>query len=104
MTKAKKNLYQIQYADNTYRMVDWTKKEFEEVGEAIVAEKSAIVLPEGIFRLYDVRTIVFIPEPEPTTEETEEQSNLSEYGHYDADTLKWLRENGVDLVKGGMAE
>lgn len=99
MTKAKKFQYQIQYTDNTYRIVDWTKAEYISIGEAIIAENKAIVMDDGIFTLYDIRTIVFIPEPEPLTEEEENQ--LSEYGGYDVDTIEWLKAQGIDPVNGG---
>jgi hypothetical protein len=35
MTKPKKHDYRIQYIDNTYQVVEWSKPEFQAVGEAM---------------------------------------------------------------------
>lgn len=102
MTKAKKNMYQIQYHDNTYRMVDWTKAEYKEVGEAMENEKNVVIFDEGIFRVDFIRAVVFIPEPEPITKE--EENKLTEYGGFDPEIIEWIKEQGIDPVKGGSAE
>lgn len=96
MTKPKKFQYQIQYTDNTYRIVEWTKAEFSLVGDAIIDEKSAIVLDDGIFRLNEVRTIVFIPGP-PEPEKTEDEENqLGEWDFVDDPDVKdYLRDIGL---------
>lgn len=97
MTAPKKYQYRIQYVDNTYQMVDWTKAEYKLVGEAIIDSKPAVMLDEGIFRVSDVRAIVLIPElPEP--EKTDETKNhLTEWGFVDTETAQWLRANGIDV-------
>lgn len=102
LTKPSKYTYQIQYKDQTYRIVEWTKAEFKQIGEALMAGETGVVFEEGIFLLGDIRTIVFIPPtPEPTEEEiAQEQNELSEWGFLDRDSLEWLKANGVDISKG----
>lgn len=100
MTKPKKNQYRIQYVDNTFQMVDWTKKEFETVGQQMCEDKEAITLDDGIFRLSSIRAIVFIPPvPELTDEEKKAQAEqqLTEWGFVDNDTAVWLKNAGIDL-------
>ncbi len=102
MTKAKKFTYRIQYIDNTYQMVDWTKAEFDKVGRALEDGKSGVTLNEGIFRLSDIRAIVYIPPiPEPTEEEKklqkEHENELSEWGFVDPESAKWLKSQGIDV-------
>jgi hypothetical protein len=101
MTKPKKFPYQIQYTDNTYRMVDWTKAEYASVGESMSDDKRIVVLDDGIYVLSDIRTIVIIPEIEPVVEE---ESQLSEYGGYDIETIEWLKSQGIDITNGGGTE
>lgn len=106
MTKPKTYTYQIQYNDNTYRIVDWTKAEFKEVAESLAKQQAAAVLEDGVFVLHDVRAIVLLPEVEeetPEQKETKEQ-NLTEWGFVDADTAEWLKNQGIDVVNGGSAE
>lgn len=106
MTKAKKFMYRIQYNDNTYQVVDWTKYEFEKVGEYMEAEAKAIKLEEGLFRLTDVRAVIFFPPPPPPTEKEKlkmkeyGESQLSEWGFVDQETAEWLKANGIDLQGG----
>lgn len=102
-TKPKKYLYQIQYSDNTYRLINLTKQEWASVSLAIEADKRVCMLDEAVFVLTDIRAIVFIPEEESEekTEEEKEEGLLSEYGFAEPEVLEWLRENGVDPTKGG---
>lgn len=103
MAKAKKYQYRIQYIDNTYQLVDWTKAEFESVGEAMANDKSAVVVDNDIFRVSDIRAIVYLPPlPEPTPEEkkAQEESQLSEWGFTDLQTQEWLRSQGIKLGGG----
>lgn len=87
--------YQIQYTDNSYRMVDWTEDEFELVGACIIESKNAVVLKDGIFVLHDVRAIVLIP---PIVEEiTDDENNLTDWGFVDAQTAEWLRAQGIEV-------
>lgn len=106
MTKPKAYTYQIQYNDNTYRIVDWTKIEFKEVAESLANQQAAAVLDDGVFVLYDVRAIVLLPEVEEETEEKtkEKEQHLTEWGFVDADTAAWLKNAGIDIVNGGSAE
>lgn len=102
MTKAKDFLYQIQYHDNTYRMIDVTKSEFKEIGEAIVSGQKAIMLDDMILDLQYVRGIVLVPEPEPEQQpETAEENKLTEWGFVDPDTAAWLKSQGINLSEGG---
>jgi hypothetical protein len=82
--------------------VDWTEEEFRGVGRDMVANFDVAIMDEGIFSLVHIRAIVLVPPVvEPTKEQLEEESQLSEYGHYDPDTIAWLKANGVDVSKGG---
>ena len=96
MTKPLKHEYQIQYVDNTYRIVDWTNAEFTKVGEAIEAGKSALVLKEGIFVLKDIRAIVYIP-PVPVEEPQEQEpTQYEEWGFIqDPEIIADLKEFGL---------
>lgn len=109
MTAPKAFMYRIQYVDNTYQVVDWTKAEFKEVGQALVEGQSGVMLDNGIFRLTDIRAIVFLPPaPEPTKEELkkqiDEESQLGEWTWADPEVRAWLKDQGVDLVKGGYSQ
>jgi hypothetical protein len=102
MTKAKKFQYQIQYVDNTYRIVEWTKAEYSEVVDAMAHADRIVAFDEGIFVLSDVRTIVFIPEiEEPEQEKIDEENALTEWGFVDPDVAAWLKSQGIDTSKGG---
>jgi hypothetical protein len=101
MTKPKRFQYQIQYVDNTYRMVDWSKPEFNQVAMAMSKEQTVTVLEDGLFVLKDIRTIVLIPEiPEPKA--SKEESQLTEWGFVDPATAEYLRDVlGVDVGQIG---
>lgn len=104
MAKAKKYDYRIQYVDNTYQMVQWTKADFGFVASAMTNDESAVYVDECVFRISDVRAIVFLPpEPELTPEEQNKQeTQLSDWGFVDAETATYLKEvMGIDLTKGG---
>jgi hypothetical protein len=103
MTKPKKFQYRIQYQDNTYQIVDWTKPELQSVFKSMCMEKTYVKVDEDVFRVSDIRAIVFLPPmPEPTPEEKKaaEEQELTEWGGYDADTIAWLRQQGIDVSKG----
>jgi hypothetical protein len=105
MAKPKVYEYRIQYVDNVYQVVSWTKTQFTKVGEAMEQGKPAILLDTEIVRLTDIRAIVFLPEiVEPTEEEVkkqqEKESKLSEWGFTDLETQRWLRLQGIDISKG----
>lgn len=97
MTKPLKHEYQIQYIDNTYRIVDWTNAEFIKIGEAIAEGKHALVLKEGIFVLNDIRAVVYIP-PVPIEESKEEEqpTQFDEWGFIqDPEMIESLKEFGL---------
>lgn len=103
MAKPKKFTYRIQYIDNTYQLVDWTKAELQLVGELMANDKTATIVGDDIFRISDIRAIVFLPPvPEPTVEEkkAEAEQQLSEWGFVDPETQRWLRDVGIDVTKG----
>jgi hypothetical protein len=102
MTKPKRFQYQIQYTDNTYRMVDWSKPEFNQVASAMANDKKIAVLEDSLFVLYDVRTIVLIPElPEPKAP-SKEETQLTEWGFVDDPTAVYLKDVlGIDLGQIG---
>ena len=93
--------YQIQYTDNSYRIIELDKSEFDAIALALSFEKHYVHLEEALLVLHDVRAIVKLQEDEEIEAE-EEAYNDSEYGFVDHETAKWLKENGVDLVNGGM--
>lgn len=99
MTKPKKSQYRIQYVDNTYQLVDWTKPEFNNVYHSIEEGKTMAICGDDMFRLTDIRAIVFMPPiPEPTPEEkAKEESGLTEWGFVDAATSQWLKEQGIGV-------
>lgn len=103
MTKAKKHTYQIQYNDNNYRIVEWTKKEYSTVGEGLVNREAAVVLDEGAFVLHDIRAIVLLPEIEETdeTKQNPDDAHLSEWGFTEPEVQAWLKAQGIDVVNGG---
>jgi hypothetical protein len=102
MTKPKRFQYQIQYVDNTYRMVDWSKPDFNQVALAMSKEQTVSIMEDGIFVLKDIRTIVLIPElPEPKVP-SKEESQLTEWGFVDPATAEYLRDVlGVDVGQIG---
>ena len=105
MTNPKKYDYRIQYIDNTYQVVDWSKPEFKQVGKAMEDGKTAVLLEEGIFKLSDIRAIVYLPPvpvltPEEQKAKEEDEAGMSEWGFTDPDVQKWLKDNGFNLSKG----
>lgn len=101
MTKPKTFQYQIQYKDNTYRLIDWSKAEFKQVGEDMQAGFEVSILEDGVFSLVDIRAIVIIPELEPEPEQELGDENLTEWGFVDLETARWLQAQGIDVSKGG---
>jgi hypothetical protein len=101
VTKPKRFQYQIQYVDNTYRMVDWTKLEFNQVAMAMSKEQIVTTLEDSIFVLKDIRTIVLLPEiPAPKT--PKDENPLTEWGFVDPATAEYLRDVlGVDVGQIG---
>lgn len=103
MAKPKKYDYRIQYVDNTMQIVQWTKNDFNFVATAMTRNETAVYVDECVFRLSDVRAIVFLPpEPEPTPEEkVEQEKRLSDWGFVDPETAAYLKDvMGIDLTKG----
>jgi hypothetical protein len=102
MTKPKRFQYQIQYVDNTYRMVDWSKPEFNQVAMAMSKEQTVTVLEDSLFVLKDIRTIVLIPEiPEPKAP-SKDENQLTEWGFVDDPTAVYLKDVlGIDLGQLG---
>jgi hypothetical protein len=94
-TKPKKREYQIQYTDNTYRIVEWAVKEFKQVGESMVANYDYCIMDDGVFALKDIRTIILLPEVEE--EQPQKDNKLTEWGFVDNQTALWLKEMGIDL-------
>ena len=99
MAKAKVYQYRIQYVDDTYQIVDWTKGDFTKVADALMEGKTAALVSDCVFRVSDIRAIVLLPEikEEKPKDEKEKEPELSEYGHYDFETIQWLRDNGIDI-------
>jgi hypothetical protein len=105
MTKPKKHDYRIQYIDNTYQMVEWSKPEFDSVFIAMSLEKSVVKTEEGIFKLSDIRAIVYLPPvpvltPEEQKAKEEDEAGLSEWGFVDPDVQQWLKDQGIKVNKG----
>jgi hypothetical protein len=105
MTKPKRYDYRIQYVDNTYQVVEWSKPEFQQVGQAMEEDKVAVMLEDGIFKVTHIRAIVYLPPvPEMTPEEQkakeEDDAGLSEWGFVDPDVQQWLKTQGININKG----
>lgn len=101
MTAPRKYQYRIQYIDNTYQIVDWTKGEFKKVQDQLNDEKPYIVMANETFRSFDIRAIVLLPDPPEEPEKQEDENNsLTEWGFVDAQTREWLQAAGIDLSKG----
>jgi hypothetical protein len=105
MTNPKKYDYRIQYIDNTYQVVEWSKPEFKIVGKAMEEDKVAVMLEEGIFKINHIRAIVFLPlvpvlTPEEQKAKEEDDAGLSEWGFVDPDVQQWLKSQGFNINKG----
>lgn len=101
MTKPRDYSYQIQYNDNTYRVVQWTKSEFKEVCKAIVNGDVAVALDDGVFVIHEIRAIVQLKE-EFQDEKTKEENKYQPPEYFvDQLTEQWLKEQGIDPVRGG---
>lgn len=104
-TAPKKHMYRLQYEDNTYQVVELTKKEYDILADAICDQFHAVKFDEYILRVKDIRTVVFLPPAPPPTEEEKAQmknmaeQQLSEWGFADQETLEWLRNVGIDITK-----
>lgn len=96
MTKARTYQYQIQYTDQSYRIIDWTRKEFETVMNALAEEKHAAILTDGGFVLKDIRAVVLIPEIKEDTEQKQEENVLTEWGFVEPKVAEWLQANGIN--------
>lgn len=97
------SMYRIQYIDNTFQLVDWTDDQLIRVYEEMEDNQTVTMVNKSIFKLTDIRAIVYLP-PIETPEEQEEikdDENLTEWGFVDAETANWLRNNGIDVGKGG---
>lgn len=104
MTKPKDKLYQIQYKDNTFRMIDLTKSEYDTIGKCMMNGKKYVKFDKAILQVDEIRAIVLMPEIQEPELDEEGKPVTPEYGGYDDETLKWLKDNGVDIVNGGMLE
>lgn len=92
-----KQMYQIQYTDNTYRMVDWTVEEFKQICEDMIDEMKVSIMTDGVFSLVHIRAIVLIP-PMPIEEKPEEDNELDdEWGFVDRETAEWLKVQGIEV-------
>lgn len=100
MSEDTKQMYQIQYRDNTYRIADFTKEEYTKLGEAMSQEQNVVVFEEGIFELRDIRAIVLVKIDKPDTEHPDDKAP-DDWAFLDEDSRAWLRENGMDFTGGG---
>lgn len=104
MAVAKKYVYRIQYIDNTYQLVEWTKAQLKDVARAMMSDTPAVLVDDDVFRVSDIRAIVHIP-PQPELTEAEkkaqaEQESLEEWGFVDQATAEWLKMQGVKIGGG----
>lgn len=90
-------LYQIQYTDNTYRLINLFDFEWHKLCDSMVADMDVCIMQDSILVLRDIRAVVYIPPaPEPTEEEKAAQEDaLGEWDFADVDTTAWLREQGI---------
>jgi hypothetical protein len=68
-------------------------------------DDAAVMLDEGIFRIKDIRAIVFLPPvplltPEEQKAKEEDEAGLSEWGFVDPDVQAWLKQQGINISKG----
>jgi hypothetical protein len=103
MTKPKRFQYQIQYTDNSTRIVDWSKPDFNQVALAMSKEQTVSIMEDGIFVLKDIRTIVLIPEIQESEKQlADAKHQLTEWGFVDDATAVYLKEVlGIDLGQLG---
>lgn len=98
-----KNMYRIQYVDNTYQMVDWTDYQLHLVHEAMKDCEHVIMIDRCIFKLDHIRSIVFIPpvveEEKPEQEEaTVIETNM---GTFEKEMFELMQQMGIEMeVKG----
>lgn len=91
--------YRIQYVDNTYQLVEWTEEEFHQVAREMAVDKTVVVVDKCLFRLKDIRAIVYLP-PVPEEEEPPKDEKtviITEVGSFDRELYDTLVENGYDL-------
>jgi hypothetical protein len=97
------HLFRIQYVDNTYQLVNWTNDQLHTVYKDIEAGKKATLMDKCIFKLDDIRAIVFLPpvlEKEETEEgEEKEDMVITEMGAYEKELYDLLQVNGIPLGK-----
>jgi hypothetical protein len=91
-----KKMYQIQYHDQTYRIVKWTDEEFDKVKTCMQGEFTVCALSDSVFKLTDIRAIVLVPAVE-TEEVAEDGKGTGEWDFVDDATAAWLKANGMDI-------
>jgi hypothetical protein len=90
--------------NETFRVIEWTKAEFDKVSQAVVDKQHAVALAEGVFLLEDVKAVVKLKPIQPYQPEKVPEKYADEYGFTDFATRQWLADHGVDIVNGGMEE
>lgn len=98
MEESIKETYRIQYVDNTYQLVDWTEDDFNKVYELMMVKNPFAMVDKCIYRLSDIRAIVFLP-PVPEEEEVPDEKTvvITETGSFEKELYDTLVENGYDL-------
>jgi hypothetical protein len=96
-----KETYRIQYYDNTYQLVEWTRDEYDLVGEAMMDDAHVIVLNKGIFRLDHIRAIVHLDKMEEENNNTpvndDEGMVITEMGAFEKEVYDLLVASGIEL-------
>ena len=95
--------FRIQYVDNTYQLVEWTNEEFFDVAKDMSEGRTIAVVNRCLYRLIDIRAIVYIP-PVSDVEAEKDAQVITESGVYERELFEQLKEMGYELgeVKGGL--
>lgn len=103
MTDSIKELYRIQYQDNTYQYVSWTPQEFDYVADMMNRDVRVVVVNKCIFKVSDIRAIVYIPIEEQSDTEKDEPLVETPDGAYDKELYNLLVDSGYiqPVEKGG---
>lgn len=98
MEESIKETYRIQYVDNTYQLVEWTEEEFNDVTFHMIKGGHFATVNKCIYRLTDIRAIVYLP-PVPEEEELPEENPIviTESGSFEKELYDTLVQNGYDL-------
>lgn len=92
--------YRIQYVDNTYQLVEWDDEQFNSVVQAMMTDYPIVSVNKCVFKLKDIRAIVYIPpvpdEEEQPTDENESSMVITEAGAFNKEVFELMQQLGID--------